>query len=62
MYSDSKRAVRINSGVASLKEVQDMKLSRQTSCVLARTLPSRREGFEQMLCQVIKQNIILSSC
>lgn len=47
MYSVSKRAVRINSGVASLKEVQDMNINRQMSCVLARTLSGRREGLEQ---------------
>lgn len=54
MYSVSKKTVRINSGVASLKEVQDMKMYTRIPIVLARTLSSRCEGFERTLssCQI----------
>ena len=49
MYSVSKRAVRINSGSASLKEVQCMRMYTIIPLVLARTLSSRYEGFERTL-------------
>lgn len=54
MYSVSKKIVRINSGVASLKEVQDMKMYTGIPVGLARALSSRREGFERTLssCQI----------
>jgi hypothetical protein len=49
MYSVCKGTVRINSGLASLKEVQEMRMYTQMSVVLARTLSSRHEGFERTL-------------
>ncbi len=49
MYSVSKRVVRISSGIASLKEVQDMRMHTELSLVLARTLSAHYEGYGRML-------------
>lgn len=44
MYSEGRRIVRINPGLASLKEVQEMRIQKTLSLVLARTLSACCEG------------------
>ncbi len=49
MYSEERNIVRINPGLASLKEVQEMRKHRSLSLVLARTLSARREGSSALM-------------
>ena len=51
MYSEERKIVRINPGLASLKEVQEMRKQRTVSLALARTLSARHEGSSLLIWQ-----------